>query len=64
MAHDLFIHMGLEDAHNYFVKELDSWDVWGIEEESRKKEVREMATMWLEQWMALFKVSLDGSFKE
>eukprot|EP00057_Strongylocentrotus_purpuratus_P009425 XP_011663899.1 PREDICTED: uncharacterized protein LOC581299 isoform X4 [Strongylocentrotus purpuratus] len=64
MAHDLFIHMGLEDAHNYFVKELDSWDVWGIEEESRKKEVREMATMWLEQWMALFKGHLKRSIEQ
>ncbi|XP_041453812.1 WD repeat-containing protein 97-like isoform X10 [Lytechinus variegatus] len=64
MAHDLFIHMGLEDAHNYFVKELDSWDVWGMEEESRKKEVREMATMWLDQWMALFKGHLKRSIEQ
>lgn len=64
MAHDLFLHMGLEDAHNYFFKELDSWDVWGMEEESRKKEVKEMATMWLDQWMSLFKGHLKRSIEQ
>ncbi|XP_071494014.1 uncharacterized protein [Diadema antillarum] len=64
MAHDLFLHMGLEDVHNYFFKELDSWDVWSMEEESRKKEVKEMAQMWLDQWMALFKGHLKRSIEQ
>lgn len=48
--------MGLQDDHNYFFKEMDSWDIWSIEEEHRKAELTGMCRKWLEKWLNLFKV--------
>ena len=58
LVHDIFLMQGLQDVHNFFFKELDSWDVWSVDEDNRKKELNAMARRGLEKWMTLFKVSL------
>ncbi|XP_022106675.1 WD repeat-containing protein 97-like isoform X2 [Acanthaster planci] len=64
LVHDIFLVLGLQDMHNYFFKELDSWDVWSVDEENRKKELNAMARRWLEKWLTLFKSHLRKTIEQ
>ncbi|XP_038077425.1 WD repeat-containing protein 97-like isoform X3 [Patiria miniata] len=64
LVHDIFLVLGLQDMHNYFFKELDSWDVWSVDEENRKKELNAMARRWLDKWLTLFKSHLRKTIEQ
>ncbi|XP_071957525.1 WD repeat-containing protein 97-like isoform X2 [Antedon mediterranea] len=55
LVHDMLILIGLQDTHNYFFRELDSWDVWNLDDDNRKKELIVMCKMWVVKWTTLFK---------
>ena len=40
---------GLKDPHKYFSKELDSWDVWNLDEKDRQGDLRRMCRDWLDR---------------
>ncbi|XP_071824021.1 uncharacterized protein [Apostichopus japonicus] len=61
---ECFFNMGLNDDHNYFFKEMDSWDIWNIEEENRKPELTGMCRKWLEKWMSHFKSHLKKTIEQ
>ena len=39
----------LKDQHNYLPKELDSWDVWNVDDKDRAGEIRRISRAWLEK---------------
>ena len=45
--------VGLQDPHKFLGKELDSWDIWNVEEEDRKADLRKMCHQWLDRWVWL-----------
>ncbi|PIK43043.1 hypothetical protein BSL78_20097 [Apostichopus japonicus] len=61
---ECFFNMGLNDDHNYFFKEMDSWDIWNIEGENRKPELTGMCRKWLEKWMSHFKSHLKKTIEQ
>lgn len=42
---------GLQDPHSHMVKELDSWDIWNVEEADRKADLRTMCQQWLDRYV-------------
>lgn len=40
---------GLKDPHNYLPKELDSWDVWNLDDSDRGTELRNISRNWLDK---------------
>lgn len=48
---DILNSIGLQDPHRQMQKELDSWDIWNIEDADRKKELKMMCSQWLERWV-------------
>ncbi|XP_033117217.1 WD repeat-containing protein 97-like isoform X2 [Anneissia japonica] len=63
LVHDMLILIGLQDTHNYFFRELDSWDVWNLEEENRKKDLTAMCKLWVDKWTTLFKNHLKKTLE-
>lgn len=50
---DMFKELGLQDPHNFFFKEMNSWMV-GMEDS--KETVRKLSRQWLEEKIRIFKV--------
>lgn len=46
---DMLTSCGLQDQQKYFIKELDSWDIWNVEEADRKADLRKMCYSWLDR---------------
>ena len=40
---------GLKDDNNYLTKELDTWDLWDMDEDERPHELRRMCREWLDK---------------
>ena len=40
---------GLRDPHVYFPRELDQWDVWGLDDDERPHELRRVCSEWLDK---------------
>ncbi|OWF56397.1 WD repeat-containing protein [Mizuhopecten yessoensis] len=54
---------GLQDPHKHIPKELDSWDIWNVEEDDRKADLRKMAQQWLDRWMTSYKLHLTDTIE-
>ena len=50
---DILNSIGLQDPHRQLQKELDSWDIWNIEETDRKKDLKKMCSQWLDRYFDL-----------
>ena len=40
---------GMKDDRKYLVKELDSWDVWNLDESTRSADIRRLCSDWLDK---------------
>ena len=40
---------GLKDDSDYLTRELDTWDVWDMDEDERPHELRRMCREWLDK---------------
>ena len=40
---------GLKDDNKYLTKELDTWDLWDMDEDERPHELRRMCREWLDK---------------
>ncbi|XP_065827477.1 uncharacterized protein [Oscarella lobularis] len=59
-----FLSMGLDDQNQYFIpKELDSWDIWNLEEENRKSRLTAMASDWFQRWCGHYNRHLVGQLQ-
>lgn len=58
---DMLTSCGLQDQQKYFIKELDSWDIWNVEEADRKADLRKMCYSWLDRWMTSYKLHLEDT---
>ncbi|CAD5122796.1 DgyrCDS11202 [Dimorphilus gyrociliatus] len=61
---DIWKLFGIKDPQNFFKKELDEWDIWGISEKDRPSEIRRMAVHWLEKWLTKFKDQLASAVEK
>jgi hypothetical protein len=50
-ASEIFRDCGLHDPHQYFFHELDSWDVWNLEEMHRKEQIGKICEEWLDKYV-------------
>ena len=46
---DILSSSGVKDRHKHVVKELDSWDIWSLQDQSRDDDIRKMSQEWLEK---------------
>ncbi|XP_060556270.1 WD repeat-containing protein 97-like [Ruditapes philippinarum] len=53
--------IGMQDQHKFLPKELDSWDIWNVEEDDRKSDLRKMCHQWLDRWMTTYKLHLEDT---
>ncbi|XP_055955273.1 WD repeat-containing protein 97 [Patella vulgata] len=60
---DILINCGLQDSHRQLEKELDSWDIWNLEEEDRKTDLRVMCHQWLDRWMTSYKLHIEDTLE-
>ncbi|XP_071172379.1 WD repeat-containing protein 97-like isoform X3 [Mytilus edulis] len=60
---DMLNSCGLQDQQKYFIKELDSWDIWNVEEADRKADLRKMVHSWLDRWMTSYKLHLEDTIE-
>ncbi|XP_062569311.1 WD repeat-containing protein 97-like isoform X2 [Saccostrea cucullata] len=60
---DLLSSIGHQDPQKFFSKELDSWDIWNVDEEDRKGELRKMSQQWLDRWMTSYKLHLTDTIE-
>nr|KAG5693101.1 hypothetical protein BaRGS_014051 [Batillaria attramentaria] len=58
---DVLNAIGLQDPHRQLQKELDSWDIWNVEEADHKKDLKKMCSQWLDRWMTSFKLHIKDS---
>lgn len=47
---DLLNLCGMRDLHKHMEQELDSWEVWHLDEKERSTELRKMAQAWLDKY--------------
>lgn len=59
----ILTNCGLQDPHKYLPKELDSWDIWNVEEDDRKTDLRKMCQQWLDRWMTSYKLHLEDAIE-
>ena len=45
--------LGLSDPQKQLEKELDSWDIWSVEEKTRLDELHRMCHQWLDRSVCL-----------
>ncbi|KAL4234274.1 hypothetical protein ACF0H5_005924 [Mactra antiquata] len=57
----ILTNCGLQDQHKFLPKELDSWDIWNVEEDDRKSDLRKMCHQWLDRWMTTYKLHLEDT---
>ncbi|XP_067652672.1 WD repeat-containing protein 97-like isoform X2 [Haliotis asinina] len=58
---DTLFGCGLQDPHRNFQKELDSWDIWNLDDSDRKMELRRMCQQWLNRWMTSYKLHIEDT---
>ena len=46
---DILVGGGLQDPQKFLPKELDTWDIWNVDEEDRKGDLRKMCQAWLDR---------------
>ncbi|KAK3085393.1 hypothetical protein FSP39_002701 [Pinctada imbricata] len=46
---DILTGGGMQDPQKFFPKELDTWDIWNVNEEDRKGDLRKMCQQWLDR---------------
>nr|XP_026692602.1 WD repeat-containing protein 97-like isoform X1 [Ciona intestinalis] len=57
---NVLVEQGLQDPHSFLYKELESWEVWNLDEtSSMKPQLRGMCQRWFDDWRARFKNHLD-----
>lgn len=61
---DIWKLLGIRDPQNFYKKELDEWDIWGISEKDRPAEVRRLASHWLDKWFTKFKDQLSAAVEK
>ncbi|XP_052231228.1 WD repeat-containing protein 97-like isoform X3 [Dreissena polymorpha] len=61
MVNAILTSAGLQDPHKFLPKELDSWDIWNVEEDDRKSDLRKMSHQWLDRWMTSYKLHLEDA---
>ncbi|CAH1779292.1 unnamed protein product [Owenia fusiformis] len=63
IVRDAFAFSGLNDPHDHFGRDMDSWDTWNVSEDNRKPEIKNMCELWLDKWLATFKIHLEDSIE-
>ncbi|WAR11385.1 WDR97-like protein [Mya arenaria] len=63
VAHIVIKSAGLQDQHKYLPRELDSWDIWNVEEDDRKADLRKMCHQWLDRWMTTYKLHMEDAIE-
>ncbi|GFS24658.1 WD repeat-containing protein KIAA1875-like isoform X3 [Elysia marginata] len=61
---DVLSSFGLVDPHGQFQKELDSWDIWSIDEKNHLDELHKMSNQWLDRWMASYKMRIKDTVEK
>ncbi|CAL1526294.1 unnamed protein product [Lymnaea stagnalis] len=54
-------NLGLVDPHRQLQKELDSWDIWSLEEKTHREELHQMANQWLDRWMSAYQMRIQDT---
>ncbi|KAL3860750.1 hypothetical protein ACJMK2_010825 [Sinanodonta woodiana] len=60
---EILYQFSLHDPHHYLGKELDSWDIWNVQEEDRKADLKKMCQQWLDRWMTSYKLHLEDAIE-
>ncbi|XP_052816853.1 uncharacterized protein LOC128243253 isoform X2 [Mya arenaria] len=63
LVNTIFQSAGLQDQHKYLPRELDSWDIWNVEEDDRKADLRKMCHQWLDRWMTTYKLHMEDAIE-
>ena len=51
---DLFDRAGINEFSHFFYQEIDSWEVWKIEQQAQKrKQIKRLCTDWLQKYICL-----------
>nr|XP_039256457.1 WD repeat-containing protein 97-like isoform X1 [Styela clava] len=62
---NILLQLGMRDSHNYLGKELETWEVWNLNETtSLKSQIKEIARKWMKEWTENFKVHLEQVLEE
>ncbi|KAK3741975.1 hypothetical protein RRG08_024721 [Elysia crispata] len=61
---EVLTSFGLVDPHRQFQKELDSWDIWSIDEKNHLDELHKMSNQWLDRWMASYKMRIKDTVEK
>ncbi|GFN75135.1 WD repeat-containing protein kiaa1875-like isoform x3 [Plakobranchus ocellatus] len=61
---EVLTNLGLVDPHKQFQKELDSWDIWSIDEKNHLDELHKMSNQWLDRWMASYKMRIKDTVEK
>ncbi|CAK8684815.1 unnamed protein product [Clavelina lepadiformis] len=61
----ILIEQGLQDPHQFLKKELESWEVWKMDEtRALKPQMRDMVQRWFEDWKTRFKNHIDQTLEQ
>ncbi|KAL5022160.1 hypothetical protein ScPMuIL_001315 [Solemya velum] len=60
---DILTACGLHDPSHYLPQDLDSWDIWTVDESNRKAGLTKMAHDWLDRWMTSYKLNLQEAIE-
>ncbi|XP_053401290.1 WD repeat-containing protein 97-like isoform X3 [Mercenaria mercenaria] len=63
VVNTILTSIGMQDQHKFLPKELDSWDIWNVEEDDRKSDLRKMCHQWLDRWMTTYKLHLEDTIE-
>ncbi|XP_041375422.1 WD repeat-containing protein 97-like isoform X3 [Gigantopelta aegis] len=55
---------GLHDPYKKLIRELDSWDIWSLERDDRKAELRHMVNQWLNRWMTSYRLHMKDTMTQ
>ncbi|XP_005105308.1 WD repeat-containing protein 97 isoform X2 [Aplysia californica] len=58
---EVMTNLGLADPHRQFQKELDSWDIWSLDEKNHREELHKMCNQWLDRWMTSYKLRIKDT---
>lgn len=54
---NILIQLGMRDSHNYLSAELETWEIWNLNESTPvKQQIKEMARRWVKEWEEKFKM--------
>nr|CAB3267739.1 WD repeat-containing protein 97-like [Phallusia mammillata] len=62
---NILIDQGLQDPHIYLGKELESWEIWNLDETKPvKAQIRTMVQRWFTDWQMRFRNHLEQTMEQ